>query len=92
MTAKPLEQVGAFVGNTAEQTNVGAVVAALAVPAIAIAGKAAATITAPTATVFTNGRDMRRKVFIKNPSFVAAFIFTSLHSQGPTPIDLINLR
>ena len=76
----------------AEQEMVGAVVAALAVPDKAIAGKAAATITAPTANVFTNGRDIRRKVFIKNPSFVAAFDFTSLHSQGPTPIDLINLR
>jgi hypothetical protein len=74
------------------QTIVGAVVAALAVPDRAIAGKAAATMTAPTANVFTNGRDIRRKVFIKNPSFVAAFVFTSLHSQGPTPIDLINLR
>jgi hypothetical protein len=71
---------------------VGAVVAALAVPARAIAGKAAATNTAPTANVFTNGRDIRRKVFIKNPSFVAAFVFTSLHSQGPTPIDQIILR
>jgi hypothetical protein len=59
---------------------------------MAIAGKAAATMTAPTANVFTNGRDIRRKVFIKNPSFVAAFFFTSLHSQGPTPIDQIILR
>jgi hypothetical protein len=74
------------------QTIVGAVVAALAVPVMANAGNAAAAITAPTANVFTNGRDIRRKVFIKNPSFVAAFFFTSLHSQGPTPIDLINLR
>jgi hypothetical protein len=86
-----LEHVG-VPEEAASQLIVGAVVAALAVPDNAIAGKAAATMTAPTANVFTSGRDIRRKVFIKNPSFVAAFVFTSLHSQGPTPIDQINLR
>jgi hypothetical protein len=52
-----------------------------AAPAVVAAanGSAAATITAPAARALTMWRGIRRKVFIKNPSFVGFIFINSIY-------------